>query len=43
MNDNGMARQGMPGPSGMAELLLVRHGESQGNVAATLAHQSGAT
>ncbi len=42
MNDNGMTRQGMPGPLGMAELLLVRHGESQGNVAATLAHQSGA-
>ena len=29
-------------PTGMTELVLVRHGESQGNVAATLAHQSGA-
>ena len=27
---------------GVAELLLVRHGESQGNVAATLAQQAGA-
>ncbi len=36
-------RQHMTGHvPGMAELLLVRHGESQGNVAATLAHQSGA-
>lgn len=42
MNDNPMTRQGVTGPSGMAELLLVRHGESQGNVAATRAHQSGA-
>ncbi|WP_326961580.1 MULTISPECIES: histidine phosphatase family protein [unclassified Arthrobacter] len=32
----------MAGLPGMSELLLVRHGESQGNVAATLAHQSGA-
>ena len=42
MNDNGMTRQLMTGLPGTAELLLVRHGESQGNVAATLAHQSGA-
>ncbi|MET1063925.1 MAG: histidine phosphatase family protein [Arthrobacter sp.] len=32
----------MAGPPGMTELLLVRHGESQGNVAATRAHVSGA-
>ena len=42
MNDNGKTRQGMTGLPGMTELLLVRHGESQGNVAATLAHESGA-
>lgn len=39
MNDNGKTRQGV---AGVAELLLVRHGESQGNVAATRAHESGA-
>ena len=27
---------------GVTELVLVRHGESQGNVAATLAHEAGA-
>ena len=27
---------------GVAEILLVRHGESEGNVAATLARQAGA-
>ncbi|MDN4643805.1 histidine phosphatase family protein [Arthrobacter sp. PsM3] len=32
----------MTGLPGMTELLLVRHGESQGNVAATQAHRSGA-
>ncbi|MET1021371.1 MAG: histidine phosphatase family protein [Arthrobacter sp.] len=32
----------MAAPPGMTELMLVRHGESQGNVAATLAHESGA-
>lgn len=42
MNDIGQTRQRITGPPGMSELLLVRHGESQGNVAATLAHQSGA-
>lgn len=48
MNENGKIRRhvpgqpDVPGQPGMAELLLVRHGESQGNVAATLAHQSGA-
>lgn len=42
MNDDGKTHQGSTGPPGMGELLLVRHGESQGNVAATLAHQSGA-
>ncbi len=42
MNVNGKTRQHMSGQPGMAELLLVRHGESQGNVAATLAHESGA-
>ncbi|WP_230008671.1 phosphoglycerate mutase family protein, partial [Microbacterium sp. Bi128] len=30
------------GVPGVSELLLVRHGESQGNVAATLAQQAGA-
>jgi broad specificity phosphatase PhoE len=29
-------------PPGVAEILLVRHGESEGNVAATLARQAGA-
>jgi broad specificity phosphatase PhoE len=29
-------------PRGVTELVLVRHGESQGNVAATLAHEAGA-
>ena len=42
MNDDGKTRQPMTGPTGISEMLLVRHGESQGNVAATLAHQSGA-
>ena len=42
MNDNGKTGQRLTSPPGMTELLLVRHGESQGNVAATLAHQSGA-
>lgn len=31
-----------PVSTGLTELLLVRHGESQGNVAATLARQAGA-
>ncbi|MCB5293311.1 2,3-bisphosphoglycerate-dependent phosphoglycerate mutase [Arthrobacter sp. SO3] len=42
VNENGKTRQGLTGLPGMTELLLVRHGESQGNVAATLAHRSGA-
>ena len=42
MNDNGKPGGAMTGLPGISELLLVRHGESQGNVAATLAHQSGA-
>jgi broad specificity phosphatase PhoE len=42
VNDNGKSRPGVTGIPGVIELLLVRHGESQGNVAATLAHQSGA-
>ena len=42
MNENGKTRQAVGGPPGIAELLLVRHGESQGNVAATQAHESGA-
>jgi len=42
VNENGKARPGVTGIPGVIELLLVRHGESQGNVAATLAHQSGA-
>lgn len=41
MNEN---RQPLvvPGLPGVAELLLVRHGESEGNVAATVARQAGA-
>lgn len=42
MNDNGKTHQAMTGAPGVAELLLVRHGESEGNVAATRAHESGA-
>jgi broad specificity phosphatase PhoE len=32
----------MPGLPGVAELVLVRHGESEGNVAATMARRAGA-
>ncbi len=39
MSSNGHAGGGRPGISG---LVLVRHGESEGNVAATLAHETGA-
>lgn len=39
MGSNGHAGGSRPGISG---LVLVRHGESEGNVAATLAHQAGA-
>ena len=47
MNDNGQtAGPGGGGTggggTGMKQLLLVRHGESQGNVAATVAHETGA-
>ena len=41
MKEDGQA-PGMHGMPGITELLLVRHGESQGNVAATLARQAGA-
>lgn len=42
MNENGQATGHNRGAPGVTELLLVRHGESQGNVAATLAHEVGA-
>ncbi len=46
MNENAEARGMTPSTGrsapGMTELLLVRHGESQGNIAATLAQQTGA-
>ncbi len=42
MNENAQTQAMSRGTPGMTELLLVRHGESQGNVAATLAHQAGA-
>jgi broad specificity phosphatase PhoE len=47
MHESGSVRAaGAPAPAaapaGIVELLLVRHGESQGNVAATSARQSGA-
>ncbi|MDQ1623083.1 MAG: 2,3-bisphosphoglycerate-dependent phosphoglycerate mutase, partial [Actinomycetota bacterium] len=41
MKEDGQA-PGMHGMPGITELLLVRHGESQGNVASTMAHQDGA-
>jgi broad specificity phosphatase PhoE len=42
MNDNGQTTGPGRGVPGVAQLLLVRHGESEGNVAATLAHETGA-
>ena len=42
MNENGQATGPGRAVSGVTQLLLVRHGESEGNVAATLAHQAGA-
>ncbi|MCU1510474.1 MAG: phosphoglycerate mutase [Arthrobacter sp.] len=42
MNENGQTSGPGRSSPGVTQLLLVRHGESQGNVAATLAHQSGA-
>ena len=42
MNENGQTTGPGRGVPGVAQLLLVRHGESQGNVAATLAHEAGA-
>jgi broad specificity phosphatase PhoE len=41
MNDNRQTTGPGGGVPGVAQLLLVRHGESQGNVAATLAHDAG--
>jgi broad specificity phosphatase PhoE len=42
MNDNRQTTGPGRGVPGVAQLLLVRHGESEGNVAATLAHETGA-
>jgi broad specificity phosphatase PhoE len=42
MNENGQITGPGYGSPGVRQLMLVRHGESQGNVAATLAHQAGA-
>jgi broad specificity phosphatase PhoE len=42
MTDDGQTAGPGRGVPGVAQLLLVRHGESQGNVAATIAHETGA-
>ena len=41
MDANGQTAGPGRGLPGVTQLLLVRHGESQGNLAATLAHQAG--
>jgi broad specificity phosphatase PhoE len=41
-SDDRRPAEGGPAGAGLTELLLVRHGESEGNLAATMARQSGA-